>query len=220
METSQLLPHTTQSLRHSNLGVIYTLLSSIILSLATTIIKTYSSINVLAVWVWIFPVTIAISALITSHSVLIRKKNMWRKLLPFNENKTVWAMTFAQGSLTCAISYSLSLALQKISVADAKTLASTYVIFVIILSWWFLGEECSVVPIFACILTLLGIGVMMRPSFLTGEENFDLDTLVSSIIHFIKVFSYLFIDRIFICYVLRRCKDHWTHEFALSSRSS
>lgn len=41
-----------------------------------------------------------------------------------------------------------------------------------------LGEKCGLVPIVSAIFTLLGVIVISRPPHLTGEEEFDLNSLV------------------------------------------
>lgn len=73
--------------------------------------------------------------------------------------------------------------IQNLSLADALVISSCRPVFVTFVAHVFLGEPCGVFPVFAALLTIMGVGVIARPPILTGEDSFDTETLV--IFHFI-----------------------------------
>lgn len=73
----------------------------------------------------------------------------------------------------------LFFALQRLDVADTLVIGSCQPVFVTLIAYFFLGEACGVIPVFTALLSIVGVGVIVRPPILTGEDSFDLDTLVS-----------------------------------------
>ena len=68
--------------------------------------------------------------------------------------------------------------IQKLSLADALSINSCRPVFVTFVAHLALGEPCGIFPVFAAIVSILGVGVIARPPLITGEESFNKETLV------------------------------------------
>ncbi|XP_021944944.2 solute carrier family 35 member G1 isoform X1 [Folsomia candida] len=64
------------------------------------------------------------------------------------------------------------LSLQYISVADSLVITVITPVFVTLVAHKVLGEKCGFIPILCAIVTVLGVGVMTRPSIFTGQKEF------------------------------------------------
>jgi len=73
--------------------------------------------------------------------------------------------------------------LQFMSAADSAVITFSTPVFVVIVAWIFLGEPCGVVPILTAILVLLGVTLILRPPWITGDTQFDHNLLVIKDIH-------------------------------------
>lgn len=60
-------------------------------------------------------------------------------------------------------------------------------VFVSILAYFLLGEKLGITPIAIALVTLIGIGVIARPPFLSGAQGFDPENLVRTSITFIAI---------------------------------
>jgi len=65
------------------------------------------------------------------------------------------------------------------SLSDANVIASSTPVFMTFFAYFLLGESCGVVPVMVAIVTLIGVGIITRPPWLTGEGHYDADILVS-----------------------------------------
>ena len=70
--------------------------------------------------------------------------------------------------------------LQYLELGDALVISSSTPVFTYFFAHYFLGEPCDIVPIITSITTLFGVIVILRPPHLTGKEEFDFDTMVTT----------------------------------------
>lgn len=63
-------------------------------------------------------------------------------------------------------------------VADVSVLGSLSIVSVAILAHFTLGERLGLVTFLAALLTLGGIICIAKPPLLTGQDSYDMDTLV------------------------------------------
>ncbi len=62
--------------------------------------------------------------------------------------------------------------------ADSTVIAFSSPVFVVIVAWICLGEKCGVIPILCSFSVLIGVGIITRPPWITGEKEFDTELLV------------------------------------------
>lgn len=72
------------------------------------------------------------------------------------------------------IFYSLSF----MSLADSTVVLFCGPVFVVVFAHFCLQEKCGIVTIPIALWTMLGVLIITRPPMITGESNFDRDTLV------------------------------------------
>ena len=65
------------------------------------------------------------------------------------------------------------------NLADSMVIASSTPVFMTFFAYFLLGEKCGVVPVVVALITLVGVGVICRPPWLTGGGVYDHDVLVS-----------------------------------------
>lgn len=63
-------------------------------------------------------------------------------------------------------------------IGDVTVISFTTPVFVSILAYIVLGEKIGITTIVVALITLLGIGVIARPPFLSGSQGFDPQNLV------------------------------------------
>jgi len=61
---------------------------------------------------------------------------------------------------------------------DSMVIASSSPVFMTVFAYFLLGEKCGVVPVLVAIVTLVGVGVITRPPWLTGGGAYDPNVLV------------------------------------------
>jgi drug/metabolite transporter (DMT)-like permease len=87
-------------------------------------------------------------------------------------------------------------AFQYLPVGDAIVISSCSPVFVTLIAHLFLGEKCGFFPVIAAILTMVGVGVISRPTLLTGALEYDSETLVRYDFSSNKVLRKLLISKI------------------------
>jgi len=71
-------------------------------------------------------------------------------------------------------------ALEYLTIGDTAVITYATPVLVTIMAHFFLGEKMGIIPVLVAIVTFIGVVVMTRPPFITGEEEFDTNILVST----------------------------------------
>jgi len=66
------------------------------------------------------------------------------------------------------------------NLGDSMVIASSTPVFMTLFAYFLIGEKCGVVPVLVSIGTLVGVGVISRPPFLTGGESYDHELLIGT----------------------------------------
>lgn len=69
-------------------------------------------------------------------------------------------------------------AVKYIPVGDVSVIGSMQMVTVALCAHVTLGEKCGVVPALAAVVTLAGIAFIAKPPILTGQDEYDVNTLV------------------------------------------
>ncbi|CAL8085244.1 unnamed protein product [Orchesella dallaii] len=167
------------------LGVLYTLLSTSMLSLSSNILKLMGHIHPLPLGMYGFLVGIFLSLPFIWYTVKIEKKSAIDSILPLSSNKKVLFFMWMRSLLGVLIQYGFIASFQYITVADARTILASSVVTVNVFGCICFGEKFGCVPILVAVVALCGIGVMTRPPILTGAEAFDSNILLGVSIAFV-----------------------------------
>ncbi|ODM97549.1 Solute carrier family 35 member G1 [Orchesella cincta] len=172
------------------LGILLTLVASGALALSSICVKAIPNYHPYSVSVWTFQGILLPSLIVLLFSCLIKKENVVKLSKPQNDqysneknSGTHWQTfmfiliraLFGAGGVVLKC-YSL----QFMSVADSTIIAFSSPVFVVIAAWLCLREKLGIVPILTAIVVLVGIGVIVRPPLLTGQQSFDNDQLIGT----------------------------------------
>lgn len=62
--------------------------------------------------------------------------------------------------------------------ADTAVISFSTPVFVTLIAHVVLGEKCGIIPILTAVSTVFGVAVMTRPPILTGQAEYNSETLV------------------------------------------
>jgi drug/metabolite transporter (DMT)-like permease len=62
--------------------------------------------------------------------------------------------------------------------ADSTVITFSAPVFVVVVAWIFLREKCGFIPFLTALFVLVGVGIIVRPPWITGEKEFDRKLLV------------------------------------------
>lgn len=69
-------------------------------------------------------------------------------------------------------------ALEYLTIGDTAVITYATPVLVTVLAHFFLGEKIGIIPVLVALATFAGVLIMTKPPFITGQEEFDPDTLV------------------------------------------
>jgi len=177
---------TTSGGWRSYIGMILTLVSSLLFSSASLIVKVLQPYefhgNCSSFWRYLGVTLPAIPLLLffdfnerrTAH------RSVFDTVWPMNKDgkwKTVIGL-LARGALGGMSVMFRYYALEYLTLADTSVITYSSPILVTILAHFLLGETMGIVPVFVTILTLCGVVLIAHPPILTGEDEFEPGKLI------------------------------------------
>ncbi|CAL8110064.1 unnamed protein product [Orchesella dallaii] len=165
-------------------GMLLALLSSLIFSLTALLVKKLEGYHPISIALWRFQGALLPAVPLIIHKLYFSKlgNKVFDRVWPWSnlKNLGMFGLVLLRSVLSCNSLLLHFYSLQYMSIGDALTIASSTPIFVALLAKVFLKEKCGLVTIIASLFTLVGVAVITRPPMLTGEESFDMKTLIGS----------------------------------------
>jgi uncharacterized membrane protein len=190
----------------SYMGLVLTLISGLMFAIMGLIVKYLKEYHAMNLGFFRFTGMLLPAIPFLLYVTLVQKKSVLEPIWPLTQKKQLKTMSvlfvselvfFLSILLMCKFSISNRYsffqgrafvgciaviahfyAIQYMTVADAMVIGSCSPVFVTFVAHLFLGEKCGIFPVVAGLLTIVGVAVIARPPMLTGEEEFDTDTLV------------------------------------------
>ncbi|CAG7720923.1 unnamed protein product [Allacma fusca] len=167
---------------HKFTGIGLAILSCCAFSLASLIIKYLKDYHPFSKCAWRFQGLILPVLPIMLYKGCYKKDPIFEPVWPLSEQEkrknVLWLIVRATTGFANIIFQIF--ALQYISLGDQMVISSSQPVFVTIVAYFVLGEKCGVIPIITCLITIIGVGIVARPPFLTSEAGFDTNVLIGS----------------------------------------
>ncbi|ODN00887.1 Solute carrier family 35 member G1 [Orchesella cincta] len=164
------------------LGIFWTLGSGFIFTVGGVIVKYMKDYHPITLATFRFQGVLLPALVLALYSHYVRKEVVFGTIWPLTDKEKLkrFAFTCVRGVLGATALILLFYAIQTLTLADALVISSCRPVFVTFVAHVFLGEPCGVFPVFAALLTVVGVGVIARPPILTGDDSFDTETLMGA----------------------------------------
>ncbi|CAL8125747.1 unnamed protein product [Orchesella dallaii] len=163
-------------------GIFWTLGSGFIFTVAGVIVKYMKNYHPLTLAAFRFQGVLLPALILAFYSHYKKKQVVFGTIWPLTDKEKLRRVLFicVRGVLGSSALILLFYSIQTLSLADALVISSCRPVFVTFIAYLWLGESCGIFPVFAALLTVVGVGVIARPPMLTGEDNFDTETLMGA----------------------------------------